>query len=103
MAISQGDAEWRSASPQMFQQNLTTELTSPQIAVANSQPVRLQIALVLLLVALAVVIVKDREFWFGSEESVEADAPVSETVQKSAVATAPAKSAPAARAIVAKN
>jgi TonB family protein len=87
----------------MFQQNLTTELASPQVAVANNQPVRLQIALVLLLVALAVVIVKDREFWFGSDEAVEADAPASETIQKAAVAAMPAKSAQPTRAVVAKN
>ena len=87
----------------MFQQNLTTELGSPQVAVPNTQPVRLQIALVLLLVALAVVIVKDREFWFGSDDTVEADASVSETIQRAAVATVPAKSAPAARALVARN
>jgi TonB family protein len=87
----------------MFQQNLTTELASPQVVVANTQPFRLQIALVLLLVALAVVITKDREFWFGSDDTVEADAPASETIQKAAVAAAPAKSAPAARAVVAKN
>jgi TonB family protein len=87
----------------MFQQNLTTELGSPQVAVPNTQPVRLQIALVLLLVALAVVIVKDREFWFGSDDTVEADAAVSQTIQKAAVAAVPAKSAPAARAVVARN
>ena len=87
----------------MLQQNLTTELVSPQISVPNTQPVRLQIALVLLLVALAVVIVKDRDFWFGSDEAVEADAPASETVQKAAVAVVPAKSAPTARAGVAKS
>ncbi len=87
----------------MFQQNLTTELGSPQVAVANTQPLRLQIALVLLLVALAVVIVKDREFWFGSDDTVEADTSTSETVQKVAVAAVPAKSAPATRAVVAKN
>jgi TonB family protein len=87
----------------MFQQNLTTELSSPQVAVANKQPVRLQIALVLLLVALAVVIVRDREFWFGSDEALESDAPASETIQKAAVAAAPAKSAPAARAVAARK
>jgi TonB family protein len=87
----------------MFQQNLTTELGSPQIAVANTQPVRLQIALILLLVALAVVIVKDREFWFGSDDIVEADTPTSETIQKAAVVAAPAKSAPAARVVTAKT
>jgi TonB family protein len=87
----------------MFQQNLTTELSSSQVAVANTQPVRLQIALVLLLVALAVVIVKDREFWFGSDETLEADASTSEPIQKAAVAAVPAKSAPATRAVVARN
>jgi TonB family protein len=87
----------------MFEQNLTTELGSPQIAVANTQPVRLQIALVLLLVALAVVIVRDRDFWFGSDEAVESDAPASETILKAAVPAAPAKSAPETRAAVAKN
>jgi TonB family protein len=87
----------------MLQQNLTTELVSSQISVPNTQPVRLQIALVLLLVALAVVIVKDRDFWFGSDEAVEADAPASETIQRAAVAAVPAKSAPTARAVVAKN
>jgi TonB family protein len=87
----------------MLEQNLTTELSSPQVAVANTQPLRLQIALVLLLVALAVVIVKDREFWFGSDDAVEADASTSESIQKGAVAVVPAKSAPAARAVVARN
>jgi TonB family protein len=103
MAISQGEAEWRIGREEMFQQNLTSELASPQVAVANNQPVRLQIALVLLLVALAVVIVKDREFWFGSDEAVEADAPASENIQKAAVAAVPAKSTGVARAVVAKN
>lgn len=84
----------------MLEQNLTTELSSPQVAVANTQPFRLQIALVLLLVALAVVIVRDRDFWFGSEEAVETDASASETIEKAAAV--PAKAAPAARA-VAKN
>jgi len=88
---------------EILEQNLTTELSSPQVANVNTQPVRLQIALVLLLVALAVVIVRDRDFWFGSDEAVESDAPASETIQKAAVVAPPAKSAPAARAVVAKK
>ena len=88
---------------EILEQNLTTELSSPQVAVGNTQPLRLQIALVLLLVALAVVIVRDRDFWFGSDEALEADAPASQTIQKTPVAALPAKSAPEARAVVAKN
>jgi TonB family protein len=39
-------------------------------AYSNPQPRRLLLALVLLLVALAGVVVKDRQFWFGSEQSL---------------------------------
>jgi len=37
---------------------------------AGSQQFRLVIALVLLLVALAAVLIKDRQFWFGSESTI---------------------------------
>jgi len=39
----------------------------------NKQPRQLVLALVLLLVALAGILIKDRQFWFGSNESLEAD------------------------------
>ncbi len=42
-------------------------------AFENKQPRRLRLALVLLLVALAGVIVKDRQFWFGTTESQDSD------------------------------
>jgi periplasmic protein TonB len=77
----------------MLQQNSVTELAGPQVGVANTQPRRLQIALVLLLVALAVVIVKDRDFWFGSDEGLESDAAGSESLPKAASAAVPAKTA----------
>jgi protein TonB len=54
----------------------------------------LLIALSLLLVALVVVLVKDREFWFGSEQTVESGA-APETIAKTNSAAAPAKAAPA--------
>jgi TonB family protein len=50
--------------------------------IADKQPRRLQIALALLLTALIVVLVKDREFWFGSTESVEADSSEVESAPK---------------------
>lgn len=54
---------------------------------------RLLIALGLLVVALAVVIVRDREFWFGSDDGTDADATYTETVPKAQPAVAPAKTA----------
>jgi TonB family protein len=60
-------------------------------AAADKQPRRLQIALVLLLIALAVVLVKDRQFWFGSNETVEADSGDVESSPKAAAVPAAAK------------
>ncbi len=89
----------------MLQQNPTTELVNTRVDVANSQPARLQIALVLLLVALAVVIAKDRDFWFGTDESAESYATGSESMAKAGSAVAPAKAAQTstAPAAAAKN
>jgi TonB family protein len=90
---------------EMLQQSPTTELVNARVAVANSQPVRLQIALVLLLVALAVVIVKDRDFWFGSDDEFASDATSSQSTPKatSAAAAAKATQPSAAPATTAKN
>ena len=47
-----------------------TEVTEKQ------QPRRLMLALVLLLVALAGVVAKDRQFWFGTEQlTIDGDEP----------------------------
>jgi TonB family protein len=58
---------------------------------AAQQPRKLMIALVLLLVALVAILIKDRQFWFGSEESViESDLPAAQptaTAAQSAPAT----------------
>jgi len=88
----------------MLGQNPTTTFASPQAGVANAQPLRLQIALVLLLVALGVVIARNRDFWFGSDETLESDAG-SESVVKSDSAPLPALAAqvPATQAAAAKN
>lgn len=47
-------------------------------AFERKQPRRLLLALVLLLVALTLVVVKDREFWFGPGESIEAESTATE-------------------------
>jgi len=89
---------------QILQQSPVAELTRPQSGLADEQPRRLQIALALLLIALAFVIVKDRDFWFGSDDAIESDATNSQIIQ-SAAAAVPAKTAqpPAARSASVKN
>ncbi len=48
----------------------------PTEVIERQQPRRLMLALVLLLVALAGVVIKDRQFWFGTEQStIDADEP----------------------------
>jgi TonB family protein len=88
----------------MHQWNQTTELARPK-AFATTQPRRLQIALVLLLAALAVVVATDRDFWFGSEQASESDAAEPEVNAKADSAAAPVKTveATAAQAATAKK
>src|SRR5579864_1149361 len=71
-------------------------------AVGNQQSRRLLLALMILLAALAVILIEDRQFWFGSEQStIEADVPepaaASQTAAKPAVPPAPALAAHATR------
>ncbi len=81
-----------------------TEMERPQASRTSKQNLRLLIALSLLLVALAVVLVRDREFWFGSEQAIESDA-TSQDVAKTNSVAVPAKTvqAPAAQTATAKN
>jgi TonB family protein len=62
---------------------------------------RLVIALALLVVALAVVLVKDHDFWFGSDEAVNSEAANSENAPKVQPTPAPAKAAQAVAPTVA--
>jgi TonB family protein len=71
--------------------------------VRSRQPRKLLIALVLLLVALAIVLVKDREFWFGSDEATESGPAELQSVAKTDSGTAPAKASEAPRVATAKN
>jgi TonB family protein len=90
---------------EMLERNSKTELAGSQAGVANKQSGRLLIALALLLVTLAVVLVKEREFWFGSEEALESDATGSESIPQANSAAVPAKTgqAPVAQAATAKK
>ena len=50
--------------------------TKPTEVMEKQQPRRLMLALILLLVALAGVVAKDRQFWFGTEQlTIDADEP----------------------------
>jgi TonB family protein len=89
---------------QITQQSPIVDLTGPQAGLADEQPRRLQIALALLLIALAFVIVKDRDFWFGSDDATESDATSAQIIQN-ATAAVPAKTAqlPVTHAAAVKN
>src|SRR5580692_4373216 len=89
---------------QITQQGPIVELTRPQAGLADEQPRRLQIALALLLIALAFVIVKDRDFWFGSDDAIESDATGAQIIQNATTAV-PVKTAESsvARTATAKN
>jgi protein TonB len=72
---------------------------------ARQQTVRLLLALSLLLVALVVILVKDREFWFGSNDAAESVAAGSESIRQAKASSTPAKiaQAPVAHAATTKN
>lgn len=89
----------------MTRLNARVALAAPQVGPANQQTVRLLTALTLLLVALIVVIVKDRDFWFGSDEAVVSSPASPENATKATSAAAPAKTvtAPVAHPSTEKN
>jgi len=69
---------------------------TPAQARKGSQPRKLMLALVLLLVALVAILIKDRQFWFGSEESViESDLPAAQPTPATAAQSAPASTSAA--------
>jgi len=79
----------------MLERNRKTEIGRPKAGLTTTQPRRLQMALVLLLVALAIVLVKDRDFWFSSDEAFEPQSAGSENVSTRNSAAAPVKTAQA--------
>ncbi len=67
------------------------QASRPQADFESKQPRRLLLALGILLVALAAVIIRDHEFWFGNDPSaMDADATTSEVAQPVPVKAAPA-------------
>ena len=88
----------------MLEMNSRTEMATPEANPTNRQNLRLLIALSLLLVALAVVVVRDRDFWFGPEQAQDSEA-APETVAKTASPAVPAKpaSATVTKATIAKT
>ena len=95
---SNGDLRTRSQRP--TSREMTTRQAKPAVEDKNRRS--LLLALVLLLVALAVVLVKNREFWFGIDEASEVEEASPATVAKRAAPAVPAnnpapKPAPTAR------
>ncbi len=88
---------------EMPETNPRPELIKPQAGLENKQTARLMIALTLLLVALSVVLVKDREFWFGSDTVAESSAADSENISNSSAAAAKTAQAPVTPTSSAKN
>lgn len=77
---------------------------TPPASESEKQSRRLLIALSLLVVALIAVIVKNRDFWFGSDDSGDSEIAISEPATKSATTSRQAmQSIPAAKVPVAQN
>jgi TonB family protein len=74
----------------MLELNSNTEVAGPEMGPKNRQPRRLLVALALLLFALAAVLVKNHEFWFGSDEEAESEA-TSESRPAASQAVVPTK------------
>jgi TonB family protein len=87
----------------MLQHSPSAPLARRQGTLAHRQPLQLQIALLLLLVALGVVLAKDRDFWFGSDQTADSEATGSENAPKLDSSTAPAKTTTPAPAAAAKT
>ena len=62
-----------------------------RVATDNSQPRRVFLALLLLMIALVALLLKDRGIWFSSDQSiVDSDQPTATVAPKTAATTAPA-------------
>jgi TonB family protein len=87
--MSQDVAQEKNQVPPMLELNHKPNFNGSRVRrePENKQPRRLLLALTLLLVALVAVVLRDSQFWFGSDDSTIADS------STSAVAKTPANSA----------
>src|SRR5271154_1985298 len=101
MVIFAGQSRAGSKDTKMLELKSGMELGRPPAGLANRQRLRLLIALALLLLALSVVLVKNREFWFGTDETIESGTVYAEVGPKmgSSVAAQTGKTAVAGAAI----
>ena len=72
-------------------QRRTFSAPQRQYVAQNQQPRKLMLALGLLVVALVAVLVKDRQFWFGTEQAtIESDMPLAQPTTQPVAQPAPA-------------
>lgn len=82
----------------MLEQKSRPEADTTEVRAANKQRRKLFFAIVLLLVALIVVLVKDHQFWFGTDETTATDETSVESTPNTATQASSAHSAPTAPA-----
>ena len=82
----------------MLEQKSRPEADTTEVRAANKQRRKLFLAIVLLLVALIVVLVKDHQFWFGTDETTATDETSVESTPNTATQAPSAPTAPAAPA-----
>jgi TonB family protein len=73
---------------------LSTKRTGDQAPTGGQQSRRLLLALAILLAALAAILVKDRQFWFGADSTIEADVPETTTAQPTSQAASKTSKSP---------
>ena len=89
----------------MLQANQTPTAGPSQRVIESKQPRRLFLALLLLLVALGGVIIKDRQFWFGSNDAGDLEATEPEVARQTVAKSIPsvAQHTPAAHTSAVKK
>ena len=91
------DSRVSEAKMQEFIQRRSVGSPQGRYIADSQQPRKLMLALVLLLIALVVILVNDRQFWFGTEQAtIESDVPETQSAPNTVLA-APKQVHPAAK------
>jgi protein TonB len=91
------NCQFSEAKMQEFMQRRSVGSLQGRVTANSQQPRKLMLALILLLIALVVILVNDRQFWFGTEQAtIESDVPESRSATHT-VPAAPTQARPAAR------